>query len=529
MASDAVIPAASLTRSSGPSAQEIYGAADSGELVIAVVGHVGSGTSTIAGRLKEALEDGSLPGGAYEATVLKARAEILGWATRNGLDHPPGKDEDLAYVKGLQDLGNEMRSRLRDHAAVARALLSTIRATRASKLGVDRKRGAAVAPDGKRRAYIVDSVRHPDEVALLRRVYRPAFALVGVVCDTEVRRSRLHEKFRDAGKKAATEFMERDEDEGLKHGQHVADAFHLADYFINNTEEQLFSGRSNPHWDVPDQLGRLIKIIQQTEIIRPTLAETAMHAAFGAKVRSACLSRQVGACLVDTSGTIVSTGTNEVPRGGGGVYSAPQAGELDERCAFRENAYCSNSREQTTIVGELLDRLSLTGDERERAADALRGGRIGRLLEFSRAVHAEMEALLSAARSGRRTVGSRMFVTTFPCHYCARHLVSAGVDEVQYIEPYPKSQALALHDDAITTKASSWKPPSGGGSQVLFRPFTGVAPRLYERAFVKDRDLKDRTTGKLQVKAPDWGSAWAREKTSYVDLEAALTESMEAE
>ena len=70
-----------------------------------------------------------------------------------------------------------------------------------------------------------------------------------------------------------------------------------------------------------------------------------------------------------------------------------------------------------------------------------------------------MDALLSAGREGVSTVGTRLFVTTFPCHYCARHIVGAGVYEVQYIEPYPKSLALELHNDAIETNPFKWQPP----------------------------------------------------------------------
>jgi tRNA(Arg) A34 adenosine deaminase TadA len=102
-----------------------------------------------------------------------------------------------------------------------------------------------------------------------------------------------------------------------------------------------------------------------------------------------------------------------------------------------------------------------------------------------------MDAVLSAGREGISTVGGRLFVTTFPCHYCARHIVSAGIYEVQFIEPYPKSKALGLHPDAIQVDIADWKPPSEGGTKVLFRPFVGVSPKLYQRAFLKDRDLKD--------------------------------------
>ncbi len=135
-----------------------------------------------------------------------------------------------------------------------------------------------------------------------------------------------------------------------------------------------------------------------------------------------------------------------------------------------------------------------------------------------------MDALFSAARTGVSLVGTRMFVTTFPCHYCARHIVAAGVDEVQYIEPYPKSKALNLHKDAIAIEHSGWKPPSSGGNRVLFRPFSGVAPQLYKRAFTKDRSLKDSETGAMRFRNPEWGTPWHLSRESYVQIETQLSE-----
>jgi tRNA(Arg) A34 adenosine deaminase TadA len=175
----------------------------------------------------------------------------------------------------------------------------------------------------------------------------------------------------------------------------------------------------------------------------------------------------------------------------------------------------------------------LEPERKVRLAAELRKSRIGQLLEFSRAVHAEMDALLSAAREGVSVVGARMFVTTYPCHYCARHLVTAGIDEVQYIEPYPKSQATNLHPDSIEVeKTAMWSPPSeislkesqSVRKKVLFHPFSGVAPRLYARVFVKDRDLKDKMTGTMSVSEPDWGDSWILMSKSYIELEAKLTD-----
>lgn len=529
MADPSIVPLRRPVRTS----QTILREQEGHELVFAVVGHVGSGVTHTAQMLRSALEDDDLPGGKFDVVSLKSREEIIAWAGRTGRAVPSANPTDVEYVAALQNLGDEMRA-AGDHAAVANALIRRIRSERATRQKVgELEKDVPIVPDGTRRAFILDSIRHPMEVHLLRSVYRTAFTLIGVVCDEDKRTDRLVDKLANAGKVKAKELMARDAKAPEKHGQRVADAFHLADVFLDNSADRFLDAkgqRPNPAWDVPDQLSRLVKIITHSEIVRPRPEETAMHAAFGAQVRSACLSRQVGAALIDAAGVVVATGTNEVPRAGGGVYgsSLGEDGE-DHRCAYRgaENErFCSNTREQSAIADELIAMLAKTGlvtaTDHAAAAAELRRSRIGSLLEFSRAVHAEMDALLNAARSGRSTRATRMFVSTFPCHYCARHIVAAGVDEVQYIEPYPKSQAFKLHDDSITPDAANWTPPSARGTHVLFRPFSGIAPRMYVRAFTKDRDLKDDNTGVMKIGDPAWGSSFDLTRVSYAEMEVLL-------
>ncbi|WP_380785052.1 hypothetical protein [Sphingomonas sp. R86521] len=343
--------------------------------------------------------------------------------------------------------------------------------------------------------------------------------------------------------------MKRDEKAEQKHGQQVSSTFHLADFFVENSVPRFLQNaadesRPNPDWTVVDELGRLVDVLSHSKIIRPRPNETAMYHAYGARMRSACLSRQVGAALLDQKGNLLATGTNEVPRAGGGVYGGsfedfsdqdPHP-ESDHRCAVH-GGYCRNTRSQNEIIKELVEdieefKVELTPDLIKR----LRGTRIGQLIEFSRAVHAEMDALLSAAREGVSTVGSRLFVTTYPCHNCARHIVAAGVDEVQFIEPYLKSRALPLHGDSITSDKIGWIPPSafhqksplekrGKLPQVLFRAFTGVAPRLYRKAFYKDRDLKSDIDGTMLTSFPDSDGSGVSHvlQLSYSQVEAMLT------
>jgi deoxycytidylate deaminase len=500
----------------------------SNEVVFAVVGYVGSGTSEIATALKGLLEQEQLDGGKFDVEILKARKVIADWAVRNGFQPPTTPATNLATTSAFQDLGDKMRSG-GDHAVVARELVQQIRLTRAAKLGITDPGEEPIRPDGARRAYIIDSIRHPAEVELLRRVYQDSFVLVGIVCEAKVRLQRITSKYSNAGQADAEKFMARDARAAEKFGQRVSDAFHMADFFVDNTVARFIDREPNEDWDINEKLSRLVRIMTGSAVVRPDMAETAMSEAYDAAVRSACLSRQVGAAIIAPSGIVVATGANEVPKAGGGVYGESFEEEVeDHRCAFRKiGRFCSNTREQNAIIDELITEIpeleKLDAIRKNTIRQQLRDGRVGDLLEFSRAVHAEMAAVFSAARKGVSTIGCRLFVTTFPCHYCARGLVAAGIAEVQYIEPYPKSQALALHADAITVDAKAWeKNDKDDKRKVLFRPFTGVAPRLYRRAFLKDRELKDPNTGDFKIGAPEWGSPWHIQGVSYVELEAAL-------
>jgi deoxycytidylate deaminase len=520
--------------------QKVIAESVANELIFAIVGHVGSGTTTVAETLKKTLEAQASGGHKFKVAIIKARTVIEESMKTLGRPIATAKDKKLiADVIKYQDSGDELRKD--DLAAVARGAVALIRRERASMQGAVPEPEKPVVPDGKPRAFIIDSIRHPAEVGLLRRIYGDAFVLIGVVSEFEERLHRISTKYEDAGETAAKKFMQRDAKAPEKYGQRVSDAFHLADFFVDNTERRILKdSKPNPKWEVSQDLERLTMLMTHASVARPTTAETAMHAAAGAAMKSACMSRQVGAALVDRYGNLISTGTNEVPKAGGGVYGSRfSPGEEDHRCAYG-NKYCSNTATQKDIAEELLE--ETFGDDsrlknpefREKALKRIRDGRVGDLLEFSRAVHAEMDALLSAGRMGATTVATRLFVTTFPCHYCARHIVSAGVDEVQFIEPYPKSQALTLHRDSIQFEMgrdgwaapSEAKPDENGKTperRVLFRPFTGVAPRMYRRAFEKDRELKNRLTGILEIQDPDWGTAYDVSTKSYAELETALT------
>lgn len=143
----------------------------------------------------------------------------------------------------------------------------------------------------------------------------------------------------------------------------------------------------------------------------------------------------------------------------------------------------SNRAEQNRIIDLIVKRVQEKIPEfndTHKLEEVLKSSPLRDLTEFGRVVHAEMEALLSCSRQGISTIGTTLFSTTFPCHNCAKHIVAAGVEKVVFVEPYPKSKAMKLHDDSIVLADEN---ADNRVRKVIFEPFVGVGPRRFFEIF----------------------------------------------
>jgi deoxycytidylate deaminase len=145
------------------------------------------------------------------------------------------------------------------------------------------------------------------------------------------------------------------------------------------------------------------------------------------------------------------------------------------------------------------DRISEKGWAQLEAA--LEDSPIQDITEYGRVVHAEMTALLTCARNGVSCCNATLYVTTFPCHNCAKHIIAAGIERVVYVEPYPKSKALNFHSDSAVGGFASEK--NENDNRVIFEPFVGVGPRRFFDLFSMKQGSgyplkrKDKKTGKI--------------------------------
>jgi dCMP deaminase len=154
--------------------------------------------------------------------------------------------------------------------------------------------------------------------------------------------------------------------------------------------------------------------------MRPTWDEYFMQLAALVSTRATCLRRKVGAVLVRDH-HVLATGYNGAPAG---VQHCAQAG-------------C------------LRDALAIPSGER---------------YEICRGAHAEINAVVLAARHGHAVAGATLYSTLSPCSCCAKALINAGVVEVCWREDYEDRLAGRLLAEAgMVVRRLDVKADGGGG------------------------------------------------------------------
>lgn len=461
----------------------------SSELIIALIGPVASGVTTTAKTLEKKLKTDF----GYDVPEIIKLSDFVKKFSSGEVSEPTLAERIASY----QDAGNKLR-REHGHGVLAKLAVSEISKIRHSD-GYRRVKnsvgGDVDVPLPVRRVYIIDSLKHPEEISQLREIYGNILWVIGVSAADHVRLARLEQMGVPNSK--IPDLLNRDMGERAEFGQKVRKAFCSSDFFIRNDSENLNN--------IEESLLRFLDVIFGTRLKTPSSEESAMFNAATAASKSACMSRQVGAALINESGDLISVGWNDVPQFGGGLYGDSA---VDNRCFNWRDRICHNDSEKHKIETRVVEGIRSAiarkaadaplvagkrqmplqlGDEEIRAAIESSG--ISSLIEFSRAIHAEMAAILSVARDKRHSLdGATMVVTTYPCHNCARHIVASGVREVIYIEPYEKSLAVKLHPDTVTEDDRV-------ENKVLFRQFQGFAPRHILDLFSMKVDRKK--SGKL--------------------------------
>lgn len=458
------------------------------ELFFAIVAPVGANVERVCDGLEEALKRFN-----YKLKTIRVIEQLRQFD--GFLDHESGNFDER--LENRMNKGDDFRDLAeRDDALAFLAVASLVR-DRADK-------------PIQRQGYLFRSLKRPEEVTALRRIYASNLIVIGVHSAREQRVENLAERIaqsrfsaqRDHFRDKAEALILRDEsDEEKEHGQRLRKAFAMADFFLDSSDPQT----------ILHDLDRFLNLLFGKPVVTPTPDELGMAYAYTAAMRSAELGRQVGAAIMDSRDNLIAVGTNEVPKAHGGYYWDGDA--RDGRDWAR--GFDSSDRFKNASFGELLKVLSSknmlspelndlpTPEQVRRLTPLIKQTRYMQLIEFVRAVHGEMGALVDAASRGVSVLDGTLYVTTFPCHECARNIVAAGIRRVVYIEPYAKSLALELHDNSIQLDGGE------SPSKIPFVPFLGVAPRNYGTIFFAAPDRKDK-----EGNVAAWNAAIANPRVS---------------
>jgi dCMP deaminase len=234
------------------------------------------------------------------------------------------------------------------------------------------------------RHHVIDSIRHPAEVEVLRAA--GAFTLVWIEADARARfeRSRQRGREGDGGTFERFEELEaRELSSELESGQQLLAVRELADRTIVN------AGSLQELEAELDALVRGSLLFRD----RPSWDEYFMSIAEVVASRSNCVKRMVGSIIV-ADRRIISTGYNGTPRG---VRNCNEGG-----CPR-----CNGGAEAGTRLDECL------------------------------CSHGEENAITQASYHGVSVRGAGIYTTFSPCLICTKMIINAGIVEVIYGTDFP--------------------------------------------------------------------------------------------
>jgi dCMP deaminase len=311
---------------------------------------------------------------------------ILGVSGTNGA----GKGEVIDFLRARSFFALSLSDVLRDELAArgqeeSRERMIAIGNELRSQLGhgaLAEKLRPKLAPD---RNWAIDSIRHPAEVAALRaHAGRSVFKLIWVDADPKLRFERLRSRGRSGDPDSLAKLLEQ---EGRERGGQGDSAQQL------DAVRDLADFRLTNEGSLPALHAEVQKILEASgTFARPSWDEYFLQVAKVVASRSNCVKRHVGA-VIQRDRRIVSTGYNGTPRG-------------TRNCNEGGCPRCNSFAESGTRLDECL------------------------------CSHGEENAITQAAYHGVSVRGATLYTTFFPCLFCTKLIINAGIGEVVYDGAY---------------------------------------------------------------------------------------------
>ncbi len=313
---------------------------------------------------------------------------IIGLTGRNGA----GKTEVSNYLitRGFEyhSLSDEVREEIRSRGReITRETLIEVGNDLRTRFGPGILAERILLRLDRDKSCVVDSIRNPAEVGVLRR--RKDFRLLAVDAALELRFERSRRRARERAAQTLEQFRALEDRELASKepaNQQLLATLDLADVTVTNNGSLA---------DLHLQLAGLVPRLAGT-FERPEWDEYFMNIAAVVASRSNCLKRRVAAIIVKDK-RVISTGYNGTPRGARNCNQGgcPRCAELAPSGTALEECLCS---------------------------------------------HGEENAITQAAYHGTSVKGATLYTTFAPCLLCTKMIINSGIAEVVYNQEYPLNE-----------------------------------------------------------------------------------------
>ena len=236
------------------------------ELIFGLTGPIGVDMEALTDSLGAALRDVG-----YAPRSIKLTDEMLRFPLSEPLKPPT--EGYFESVKFKIRYANALRKQEADCASLARLAMKAVRENRRIITG---------HPDtisDKGQAYILQQLKRPEEISLLRQVYGQQFVLISAYGSIDVRQRLIESQLKlslptktpdHQIRGFADELIEIDADEkNESFGQRLRDCFHLGDVFVDGTAKQ----------EMDKTITRFTNALFGHNDITPSKAEYGMYAA----------------------------------------------------------------------------------------------------------------------------------------------------------------------------------------------------------------------------------------------------------
>jgi len=348
------------------------------------------------------------------------------------------------------------------------------------------------AKEKKKPCYIViDSLKNPFEIVFFKERYS-AYYTFSIHATNEVIYDRFSQQedidIKSIHKKEINQDDSNKQKDSLSskkdfNSQNIIECIQRSDIYIDNNQDKKDT--------LYKQIFKYLSLIVHPGLITPSKDEMIMQLALNAKFNSGCISRQVGAVVLNKYDSVRAVGWNEVPEGQTPCVLRSHSELLNNSTLLDYSHY-----EKTTIRKD--HKFKYIFHDKKNIPQYRASNKLGlndsfcfkqvqndidgnKNQVYTRSLHAEENAFLQASKYGNtEIIGGQLFTTASPCFLCAKKAYQLGMKRIIYIEAYPdisKEQVFDIGKNKI--------------EMVHFRGAIGQAyHKLYEPIFSYKNELK---------------------------------------